>query len=272
MRSLLILLGSVLAITAHAQERIEIKDRSGLPGTVYNSLKDSRAILLGEVHGNNESPEFARGMIDLWLAEGNKVMLGLEINQDNQDAVDKFLRSGDTGIIKSMPFFNRKWQDGRSSTAMAQLIRAMYKRKDLKVVCLDMPSAIEYSPKRDSIMGANAVEALKRNPEWKLITLTGNVHNQLELSGFGYPMGYWVLNSDEIKLNKQKVSSVNIVYQGGDTWVCQGRDISGCGVHEQGNLSGEFAQKCLGANCFLSSGEEKVLFTRSISASLPLNR
>jgi|GEM_PF-5113673 len=250
---------------------VEIKDREHLPVEVYQALKNYDAILIGEVHGNNETPEFVEGMINLWLASGEKVILGLEINQDEQENLDKFIQSGDVELLKKSPFFNRPFQDGRSSAAMAHLIQMLRIKNDLKIVCLDVPSAQSSSPKRDSVMAMNAIAAVKSYPGRKLITLTGNVHNKTELGGFGYPMGYWLSNNNAVKINKEKVISVDVVYEGGNSWNCQGREVS-CRVYEQGNLSRELATKYSFENGFIQSGDERFFFTRKISASLPLNK
>ncbi len=119
-------------------------------------------------------------------------------------------------------------------------------------------------------MAMNAIAAIKSYPNRKLITLTGNIHNKTELGGFGYPMGYWLSNNNAIKISKDKVISVDVVYQGGSSWNCQGR-VSSCRVYEQGNLSRELATKYSFENGFIQSGDERFFFTRKISASLPLN-
>ncbi len=252
---------------------IEIKDRQNLPNDIFKLLKKDRAILLGEVHGSNEAAEFAEGMANLWLASGEKVLLGLEINQDNQDSVDRFMQTGNFKFIKNMPFSHREFQDGRSSTAMANLIKSFYQKGKIKIVCLAVPSSLTASRKRDSIMAANASKALSENPDWKLITLTGNVHNKLELGGFGFPMGYWMLNNEAVKLNKEQVASIDIVFETGKCWNCQGHNgTSVCKEYPQGNLSGDLAHKYLFDNFFIDTEREKAFFTREISTSFPLHQ
>jgi hypothetical protein len=248
---------------------IEIKDRQNLPPEVYRSLKNYDAILIGEVHGNNESPQFAEGMVNLWLASGEKVLLGLEINEDNQDNIDKFIQSGDFEIIKKMPFFNRTSEDGRSSAAMANLIRSFYKKENMKIVCLDIPSTPGYPGNRDSAMALKAMAAAKANPKWKLITYTGNGHNKTELGPYGYPMGFLLANGSDKRLNTENVTTIDVVYEGGSSWFCNG--TKGCKEYAQGNLSHELAQKYIFDNSFIFAGNEKKFFTRKISASLPLN-
>lgn len=264
------LLLAILAIPASAGSCIEIKDRRHLPEGIYQALKNYSAILIGEVHGTNESVQFVEGIVDLWLASGEKVLLGLEIDQDHQGAIDEYLRTGNVDIIKRMQFFKREQQDGRSSVAMANLIMAMYKRSNLKIVCIDLPSSVNYRKNRDSIMAANLTQALKDDPGWKVISLTGNVHNKLELGGFGYPMGYWVLNDRQLKLNKEQVASVDVVFETGSSWNCQVRNgISVCKEYLQGDLAGELARKCAFEDFFSYSDQQKFFFTRRVSTSPP---
>lgn len=244
---------------------LEIKDRKHLPPEIFAVLKNYRAILIGEVHGSNEAPQFMEGLVSLWLSSGEKVLLGLEINMDEQQRIDEFLRSGDFEVIKGMPFFSRESPDGRSSIAMAELIRACYKRENVKIVCLDATYATTGEVKRDSVMAANALAAMHANPGWKFISLTGNVHNKMESIGFGFPMGYWLMNIPG-GLSRQEINSIDVIWESGNCWNCAPK----CAVHEQGNYAYSLQGRTIYENCFFA--DEKKLFTRVASAAMPLNK
>ncbi len=246
---------------------IEIKDRKELPKEIYASLKNYKAILIGELHGNNESPEFVQGMVNLWLSAGEKVLLGLEIQQDNQKEIDNFLLNGNIEIINNMPFFNRTYKDGRSSIAMANLILSFYGKKNLKIVCMDIPSySNSIDENRDSLMAINLNNALKQNQGHELITLSGDAHNKIDQSSFG-SMAYWLFNVPNAVLKSDEIIPVDIKYQSGNSWCCIVNED--CGIHQIGSSAGE--SNIIYDNYFMNSAQNKVLFTRYISASTPIN-
>jgi hypothetical protein len=248
---------------------VEIKDRTDSSSEIYTLLKSNDAILIGEIHGTNEAPQFVEGLVNLWLGSGEKVLLGLEINMDNQASIDSFIRSGEPEVLSRMPFFNRSLEDGRSSKAMADLIKSCYHKRGCKIICLDAPSS-NAQMNRDSAMAACAISALRSNKGWKMISLTGNVHSKLEPGPFGYPMGYCLINLSQHKLGRKQVASLEIVSEGGTSWTCSGS--SDCNIHAQGNYAGYFGVKSVYNDSYLTMGEKKYLFTKSFSASLPLNQ
>src|SRR5687768_17536444 len=89
--SILLILIVLSALQVFAQEVIDIVDRKNLPQAVYDSLESSRTILLGEVHGTNEAPEFAEGVIKLWLKNRQQIILALEFPVAEQKYIDTFL-------------------------------------------------------------------------------------------------------------------------------------------------------------------------------------
>lgn len=83
-------------------------------------------LVIGELHGTNEAPGFAGALICLALADGETVVLALEISADDQDAIDAFLAS-DGGAqardtLLAGDFWTSEVQDGRRSEAMLRLI------------------------------------------------------------------------------------------------------------------------------------------------------
>jgi hypothetical protein len=245
----------------------EIDNRLDLPPVIYEKLKDSKAILIGELHGTNESPEYVEGMVDLWLKKGRKVILGLEIDGSEQIKVDSFLSSGDFSIIKKSPFFNRQYKDGRSSGAMGELIKSCYGKSNLKIICIDIANSRK-AMNRDSMMAVCIKNTIKSNPESAMITLTGNVHNKLDSNKFGKTMGYWMYKMPFPVLNQKEIALVDAVFDKGAAWCCQ----PDCGIHNEFATPAWVTDECNYENFvrFYSNGAV-ILFTKTVTASLPLN-
>ena len=245
---------------------VEIKDRKNLPPKIYESLKNYNVLLIGELHGNNETPEFVEGVVNLMHQNGQKVLLGLEINADIQMDIDSFLNTGNFQIIEQSKFFNRQTKFGVSSIAYANLIKSCYKKGNVKIVCYDTR---ERSSNRDSTMAINLVKALNANPAWKLLTLSGDVHNKLLQQHHQVPMGYYLSNM----LRTESIASIDVIYESGSSWCCtQISDELDCGPHDVGSSAGDLAKKYSFDNFFAVSGDKNYFFTRKITASQPLNK
>ncbi len=238
---------------------IEIKDRQHLPQEVYPNIKDYKAILIGEMHGTNEAPQYTEGMVNLWLNQGRKVILGLEMEGYEQSRIDSFLSSGNFSIIKRMAFFNDRFKKGgRSSIAMGNLIKWCYGKQNLKIVCLDI--ANWKIKNRDSMMAVCIDSVLKSNPGAMLITLTGNVHNKLDADQYGKPMGYWAYNLRNPVLRRKQIASVDIAFVNGTAWCCQ----PDCGIHDESGSSTWITDKCNYDNSFrIYENGDVFLFTKN---------
>ena len=64
---------------------IEIKDREAINDTLYNAIKNYKAILIGSLHGTEEPPEFFLGIVKSLLKNGKKVVAAVEIPKDGID-------------------------------------------------------------------------------------------------------------------------------------------------------------------------------------------
>jgi hypothetical protein len=248
---------------------IEIKDRQHLPGEIYENLKAYKAILVGEIHGTNESPQFAEGIVNLCLDSGRKVILGLEMEGYEQSRIDSFLSIGDFSIIKRMAFFNDKRfnEGGRGSVAMGNLIKSCYGKTNLKIICIDITNYRKGEDK-DSMMAVCVNNTLKGNPGSTLITLTGNDHNKLDSNKYGNPMGYCLYKWSKSTLTRKDIASFDVVYDTGTAWCCQ----PDCGIHHEAGYPSWLTDKCNYDNFFrVYKNGDMFLFTKTISASLPLN-
>ncbi|HTB06745.1 MAG TPA: hypothetical protein VK806_07300 [Bacteroidia bacterium] len=266
---LFISISVVAALTAFIvqpnQVCIEVKNRQHLPNGIYEELKSYRAILIGEMHGTNESPQYVEGIVNLWLGNGQKVILGLEINGNEQSKIDSFLSTGYFSIIEKATFFNNTYRDGRNSTAIGNLIKSCYGKPNLKVVCLDI--ANWKIPNRDSMMAVCENDMLKSNSGWALITLTGNIHNKIDSSQYGKTMGWCLCNNPKSIMTRKDIASVDVVFNSGSAWCCQ----PNCGVHKESSSPSWITNECKYDNFFrIYRDGTTVLFTKTITASSPL--
>lgn len=189
-------------------------------------LGRGRVVLLGEIHGTAEVPAFVQAMACRAVARDLSVVVALELPRDEQEAISAFMGSegGAAGLeaIRSLPFWARESQDGRTSRAMLDLLEGL---RDLRqrgghagVLLIDRPG--EFSA-RDRAMAERLAAAAKAHPEALLVALTGNLHSRTD-EGSGR-MGELV----EEALGPGRVLSLNMVHSGGTSWICEA--TAGCG-------------------------------------------
>lgn len=190
-------------------------------------LKKRNVLLFGEKHGTQEIPAFIADVVCLAAKERMRVTLGLEIPDEEQAAIDRFLSSqggtADKAQLTKGAFWHPEMQDGRSSAAMLALIeqlRSLQKSGGkVRVVAYDSKPGTS-SPERDRIMAQNLTAAITRNPKSLFIVLSGNIHARLtrgnqwnkEYESMGYLLTKSVENS--------RLFSFNASHEGGEAWVC----------------------------------------------------
>ncbi len=181
-------------------------------------LQPGQVVLLGEVHGTKEGPEFAGQIACNALKKNLMVTIALELPQADQDQLDKYLDSNGSIEAKrkflGLNFWSRDYQDGRASASIFQLIESVRilreNNKRIDVVFLDVESA----GNRDRIMAERLLEDVKSYPNNFFISLTGNLHNIIS-TGSGR-MGSYMVDA----LGKERVVSLKQNYIGGSAWVC----------------------------------------------------
>ena len=89
---------------------------------------EPQVILIGEAHGTNELPRFTGELVCSLLKAGKSVILAIEQDGDEQDALNRYLRSAGTPNDRKILLRTRTWgtySDGRGSIAMFDLVEAM---------------------------------------------------------------------------------------------------------------------------------------------------
>ncbi len=219
-------------------------------------IADNQVMLVGEVHGTQESPQFVSTIVHRALDQGRSVTVALEIPQEEQSVLQQCpTHDGIGGDLRSrlakLPFWSSSDRDGRSSEAMLGLIDELHRlhcdqQKPVDLVAIDpkadgdtgsAPSPMG-APPRDQGMAEAVAKAIQisQGDHPLLVALTGNLHQKLQ-PGFPWdkpdvpaaklykPMGCRLIGT--LDANTHLVALDVRLYGGGDAWICSG--TSNCG-------------------------------------------
>jgi len=188
-------------------------------------LTSGDVLLLGELHGTNESPAFVGSLACHAVAKGLDVFVGLELSPSIHADVTRFLDSpggvDHRARLVASPQWQRDYQDGRTSRAMVDLIDAVRllqgKSASAQVLLFDSGGP---GQERERGMAANIAESASANPEALHLILTGNLHSRLSKGSRRdaeyEPMGYLV----KAALPSRSVTALNVSHWGGSAWIC----------------------------------------------------
>lgn len=162
---------------------VRIDNPDQLNDSVYYLLSPYKIIMMGEMHGSNEPAQFVIGLSNLLTKKGDSVQVGLELPSGQMRLF--LLSHTDSSIYQSDFFKNNPFPDGRQSYAWAELISTSNNNPKVQIFFFDLNmedvSSIKKedfsSISRDSLMFLKIKNQFKLHPGWKMITLSGNVHN-----------------------------------------------------------------------------------------------
>lgn len=200
------------------------------PQALADRLRADRLMLMGEVHGTQESPAAFGAAVCRALAAGRSVSVGLELNRDQVAPLAAFLASdgGKQAVARLLggDFWTRAFQDGRSSQAMLALVQRLrtmaHEYPDLAVFILEDDAATPRTldgVTRGQAMAARVRTEYSRRPHALILTLSGNIHNSLTArsradNGATIPPTMGSLLAD------LSPTSVLLESIGGSAWVC----------------------------------------------------
>jgi hypothetical protein len=148
-----------------------------LSDSIYTLLSPFQIVMVGEMHGTNESAPFVNGLTNLFTSKGDTVQVGLEINSE---FMSKFLQlRTDSSVYQSDFFSNPPYLDGRESLPWANLISMLNKNPKVQLFFFDTNRDKNIVSFRDTLMAANIKIQFNKHPTWKLITLSGNYHTKI---------------------------------------------------------------------------------------------
>lgn len=176
-------------------------------------------LLLGEIHGTVEVPELVGDLVCAAAARDLPVLLGLEIPEFEQSSLRRFVYGEINECeLTAGRFWTRPFQDGRSSTAMADLLtRARDLRSrgaSIEILAFDSWDDPNH---RDRSMAESVLRELRTRKHHVAIILAGNLHTPTAGAGDGDgdpPMGVYVRRTHADTL------SVRIDFAGGSAWIC----------------------------------------------------
>lgn len=204
------------------ENAIPINKQQNFNDSVYKLLSDFQIIMVGEMHGTNEPANFLISLIKLYARIGDSIQVGLEIPSEE---MTKYLTEHSDSSVYLSDFFTKTTIDGRESTSWAEIIVTANKIKNIRVFFFDENTEDKkISNNRDSLMYVKIKGQMQKNPKWKTITLSGNIHNMLLPYRETNTMAYYLNTDKELKLT-DKICSINHRYKSGEMFNNGGNGI-----------------------------------------------
>lgn len=187
-------------------------------------------VLIGELHGSNETPLVFENLVCDALARGKQVTVALERPSSEQSSLDDILTAQNLSSAKEHLLKLPGWQegmDGRASEAMLRLLISLRTlRKEypaLRVFAFEATYAGAAVGARDEAMGRALLALHARQPNRLILVLTGNVH-AMQRAMFGYDFA-------AMYLPQKEVVTLEATDRGGESWSNSG---GACGASEGG--------------------------------------
>ena len=211
-------------------------------GGIEGVLRPGLVLVLGELHGTNESPAFARDVACHGVAAGLQVIVGVEILTGERERIDTFLDSEGTPADRKAVLAGAQWQggyqDGRTSYAMLELLEGLRRlhaeTSKIRVVPFDTGNA-GGGQARDRGMGRTMAKAVEGAPEAVAIVLTGNMHSRHtrgRARNADYEPMAWVMKQS---IGDRELLSLDVAHGGGSAWICTPE----CGITDLGGHRGD---------------------------------
>jgi hypothetical protein len=194
--------------TSLKDNAVKLTRLDSLDSSVYKSLSRFQLIMIGEMHGTNEPAKFVIGLTKLMTDNGDSVQVGLEIPENE---MTKFLSERTDSSIYSSEFFTKPPIDGRENFTLAEVISILNKNKKVKLFFFVVPTNFS-NP--DHNMYLRIKSQINKNPHYKTITLSGNVHNRLQPYREKNTLGYYLKTDTALNISG-KMCSLNHIYKSG---------------------------------------------------------
>jgi len=208
------------------------RDCPDVPG-LEELVAARRLVLLGEMHGTEQAPEFVGTIACHAASDGFPVLVALELPAQSNSQLQDFLESAGTAEDRRKYLesdgWQRMWHDGRSSAAMLQLVDRLRSLKragaSIQVLGVDQPLTGDL---RDSAM-ADAIEGLRRDHmDRAMFVLVGNLHAQTAAGKV--TKSYLPIGTRLDRFGLRPVSLL-MAFDAGTAWHCTMEAGFACGVH-----------------------------------------
>ena len=229
-RLLTFFVAACVVLVVHAEERGRC---SPVPGAERLwARSDLRFVLVGEMHGTNETPAIFGDLVCSARAAKRPIIAGLEFR--DQQALDRFLDSRDHVTRVKELLATTEWQgtDGRASSAMLALLerlRSMKAQGHLSRIIAFSASG-KSAAECEETMASALLRASADSRDALVIVLTGNVHalkQKLAEVGPYRLMGSFLPAAETV--------SLLVTDRGGEAWNCQD---GSCGPHTLASSGG----------------------------------
>lgn len=198
-----------------------------------------RVILVGETHGNEQSPAFVARLVCGLLALNRPVILAVERISLEQPALDRYLASAGRAEDVRALLREHDWaaptQDGRSSAAMLKLLEQVRRWRQagqpVELMAMVQPwnsdaaaSAPASDPKlvqalEDRAMADTVTAALARHPAHSAVVLAGSFHTVI-----GSKIHQDIIGSPslgDVLATRTAVHVIGLSSGAGSSWTCR---------------------------------------------------
>lgn len=193
-----------------AHNAITLPAEKKLDSSFYDTFSPYRLILLGEMHGTMEPSLLVIELAKLFSSYGETVSIGLEIPHKKMEL---FIQNPTDSSLFNSTFFQEQNTDGRNSFAWYQLIQSVYSNPNVHLFFFDNPIGTT-ATERDSMMYDGILRQQQLYPNDRIITLTGNLHNQLLATPNQKTMGSFCYN-DRLHFKPNEILNLNHWYAEG---------------------------------------------------------
>ena len=231
-----------------------------------SEFSDDALLIIGEMHGTKETPALVARHVCGLAAAGHNVVLGLEIPNEEQPRLDKFMSSSgtpsDRADLITAAFWQRTNQDGRSSTAMVELIDQARALKQsgagVRLIAIDKPTGKGSS---DAAMADAIRVGISPDRNSRFVVLMGNYHAGKAPGSPSDPSS----KSAALLLSDLSPTTVLVASRSGSAWLC----METCGIKlHNSTWAGERAPG-FHSNDSPLPGYDGTYLLESISASPP---
>lgn len=181
---------------------IEIEHLSNLSSSIYEEICSHEVIMVGEMHGTKEPAEFVYGLAKLIAEKEGTVIVGLEVPESKIGLKPEQINEKN---LMNTSFFTKENTFGRNGQACFDLIMKCSSDSKIKLAFFD--NYINEAADRDEAMYLSIKKLKQTEPNTKIITLSGNIHNMLIPYEEQKTMGYYICN-DSITFNRDKIASI----------------------------------------------------------------
>lgn len=194
------------------ENAVKIEHLDKLDRSIYEKLKDFRLLMIGEMHGTNEPASFLIGLTELFANYGDTVQVGFEIPSEQMNYYSYSFT--DSSVFQS-DFFSNNSVDGRATIAWANAITRLTKNSRVQIFFYDINETESRNIQdRDSLMYLKIKQRIIQHPNWRTITLSGNIHN-MRLKFREKPKTAFYLCNDKDLDFADKICSLSHYYKSG---------------------------------------------------------